>query len=58
MIILAAEDDAADTILPRIEAAGGDCSKIFIVPMVRNPDGTTRSFNLQSDLAALESQGG
>ena len=56
VIILAAEDDAADTILPRIEAAGGDCNKIFIVPMVRNQDGSTRSFNLQSDLAALESK--
>ena len=56
VIILAAEDDAADTILPRIEAAGGDSSKIFVVPMVRNQDGSTRSFNLQSDLAALESR--
>ena len=37
VIILAAEDDAADTILPRLVAAGADLTKIFILQMMVRP---------------------
>ena len=53
-IILSSEDDPADTIKPRLAAAGANMDKIHIVPMVRNDDGSGRQFNLQSDLGALE----
>ncbi len=57
VIILSAEDDASDTIVPRLIAADADCSKVFILSAVRRDDGKGhRSFNLQSDLAALEEE--
>jgi len=55
VIILSAEDDAADTIRPRLDAAGADASRAYIVSAVRDHDGKgRRSFNLQADLALLE----
>lgn len=44
VLLLSAEDDAADTIRPRLEAAGADLRRIFIVDGVRakNPDGKLR----------------
>jgi putative DNA primase/helicase len=54
-IILSAEDDAADTIVPRLIAADADCSKIHIISAVHEQDGKgRRSFNLQLDLPKLE----
>jgi putative DNA primase/helicase len=35
VIILSAEDDAADTIVPRLMAADADCSKLHILEAVR-----------------------
>src|SRR6185312_5104437 len=53
--ILSAEDDAADTIVPRLIAAGADCSKVHILEAVRKDDDDGhRSFNLQFDLPELE----
>jgi hypothetical protein len=52
-IILSAEDDLADTIVPRLHAAGADCERAFIVSAVRSND-RMRTFNLQADLALLE----
>jgi AAA domain-containing protein len=55
VIILSAEDDAADTIVPRLMAADADCSKVHIVSAVRRDDEKGhRSFNLQFDLPELE----
>ena len=41
-IILSAEDGAADTIIPRLMAAGADRGRVHIVSAVRNPDGSRR----------------
>jgi putative DNA primase/helicase len=55
IIILSAEDDAADTILPRLMAADADCTKVQILEAVRKEDNEGhRSFNLQLDLPELE----
>jgi putative DNA primase/helicase len=55
VVILSAEDDAADTIVPRLMAADADCSKVQILEAVRREDDEGhRSFNLQLDLTELE----
>ena len=55
VIILSAEDDAADTMRPRLEAASADLSRVFVVSAVQRDDqGGRRSFNLQADLNLLE----
>jgi hypothetical protein len=57
VIILSAEDDAADTIRPRLDAAGADVSRVYIVSAVKTEDGKgRRSFNLQADLLLLENE--
>ncbi len=57
-IFLSAEDDAADTIRPRLDAAGADVSKIHRVKAVRvtlTDGGTGESaFSLERDLERLE----
>jgi len=57
VVFLSAEDDAADTIKPRLLAAGADTSRCYILDAVtdRDADGTprVRSFNLQIDLDRL-----
>jgi putative DNA primase/helicase len=57
VVILSAEDDAADTIKPRLLAAGADIHRCYILDAVTDldVDGTprARSFNLQSDLDRL-----
>ena len=57
MIILSAEDGAADTIIPRLIAAGADRRMIELVCAVKTENGKgRRSFNLQSDLQQLEAK--
>lgn len=58
VVILSAEDDPADTLRPRLEAAGADLVRVFVVDAVA--DGTfadggeiRRGFNLKSDLSQL-----
>jgi hypothetical protein len=54
-LILSAEDDAADTIRPRLDAAGADVTRVHLISAVRQGDGKGRcTFNLQADLALLE----
>lgn len=57
-IILSAEDDPADTIRPRLEAADADLSKVHILQAVRRakPNGETslEHFSLETDLVALQ----
>jgi putative DNA primase/helicase len=52
-VILSAEDGLADTIVPRLHAAGASCEHAYIVSAVRSQD-KLRTFNLQADLALLE----
>ena len=60
VVLLSAEDDAADTIRPRLDAAGADVTKINILQAVKHHDSDTGAdqthpFCLTSDLPALES---
>lgn len=59
VIILTAEDDLADTIRPRLDAAGADTSRIMAIQAVRNRDlGSSkdqeRMFDLSRDIPRLE----
>lgn len=59
VVLLTAEDDPADTIRPRLDAAGADPSKIHILSAIEWYDSeakqrTTGSFSLERDLSALE----
>ena len=60
VIIFSAEDDAADTIVPRLLAAGADLSRVHIVEAVATDDGkgktSRRMFHLEADLARLEAE--
>jgi hypothetical protein len=50
--LLSAEDDIADTIVPRLIAAGADLERVTILKMMREGDGD-RMFSLITDLGAL-----
>ena len=58
VVIFSAEDDASDTIVPRLIAAGADLSQVRIVEAVATNDGrgntSRRMFHLQADLGRLE----
>lgn len=59
VLILSAEDDAADTIKPRLLAAGADVRRCLMLGAIRvTPDKQNRSkrrcFNLNEDLTLLE----
>ena len=54
VIILSAEDDAADTLRPRLDAAGANLERIFVLDAVREANGAQRPFNLKKDLAQLD----
>jgi hypothetical protein len=57
VIVLNAEDGAADAIVPRLMAAGADLERVHIVSAVSEIDGKgRRTFNLQTDMALLESK--
>jgi hypothetical protein len=53
-ILLTAEDDLDDTVIPRLIAAGADLNRVYIVPMVKKADGGSRMFSLLTDLEMLE----
>lgn len=57
VVILSAEDDPSDTIRPRLEAAGADLTRVFLLDAVRDDTGVPgvvpRSFDLTTDLAKL-----
>jgi AAA domain len=53
VILLSAEDGAADTIRPRFDVAGGDASRVHLVEAV-NDGGSERPFTLAQDLSLLE----
>jgi hypothetical protein len=52
VLLLSAEDDPSDTVVPRLAAAGADLNRITIVGMVRE-GGKDRMFNLHGDLEML-----
>jgi hypothetical protein len=52
VLLLTAEDDTADTVIPRLQAAGADLERIEIVRMVRDT-GKQRMFSLVTDLNLL-----
>ena len=56
VIILSAEDDAGDTIVPRLIAAGADRAAVHFVKVVKANDGVERAFSLADDLERLEKE--
>jgi putative DNA primase/helicase len=55
VVILSAEDGVADTIVPRLMAAGADCEHVQIISAVKDQAGR-RGFNLSADLKLLEQE--
>ena len=53
VIILSSEDGAADTVVPRLMAAGADRERVELVSTVRDEQ-SRRSFDLSADLALLD----
>jgi putative DNA primase/helicase len=53
VIYISAEDGAADTIRPRLEAAGASLSRVHVIEQV-NDYGGSRPFNLLTDLGQLD----
>lgn len=61
VLLLSAEDALADTIRPRLDAAGADPSKVFALTFAKTIDPGTgqerlRSITLENDLAIIEQQ--
>jgi putative DNA primase/helicase len=52
--IWSAEDDAADTLVPRLLAAGADLTRILFVTSTREADGVSRPFDPATDTRHLE----
>jgi DNA polymerase I-like protein with 3'-5' exonuclease and polymerase domains len=52
VVVLSAEDDIADTIVPRLLAANADLARITILKMMRDTE-SERMFSLVTDLPAL-----
>jgi hypothetical protein len=57
VLYFSTEDDAEDTVIPRLMAAGADRDRIRIVTAVRRTDDKgDRAFDLAADLAKLEAE--
>lgn len=54
VIMLSAEDDAADTIRPRLDAAGADVNRVWLLEAIKTGDNGRRGFNLTTDIERLE----
>jgi AAA domain len=54
VILLSAEDDIGDTIRPRLEAAGADLARCWVLPDVHPEDKPPRPPELPADLFLLE----
>jgi hypothetical protein len=55
VLLCFAEDDAADTVVPRLQAAGADLKRVLELQGVRGPDGRPRPFSL-ADCDALTAE--
>jgi RecA-family ATPase len=53
-VILTAEDDAADTIRPRLEAAGADLGKILYLDSIPDEDGNDGPVSIPEHLPEIE----
>jgi hypothetical protein len=53
VIMFSAEDDPADTLVPRLLAAGADLTRVKFVKMVKTKPGSRRMFDLAADLEQL-----
>jgi hypothetical protein len=56
VLLLSAEDGPADTIRPRLEAAGADLDRVHLMPAVRTPDEDERLVVLPADLPAIKKE--
>jgi putative DNA primase/helicase len=60
VILLSAEDDLADTIRPRLDAAGADPHKVYLLERIidinKKGQHIKRSFSLKRDVAAIEQE--
>jgi hypothetical protein len=54
VVMLSAEDGLADTIRPRLDAAGADCQRIHALTTIRGRDGRLRPFKIFDGLPLLE----
>ncbi|MCA9171434.1 MAG: AAA family ATPase, partial [Planctomycetales bacterium] len=54
VVLLSAEDDLADTIRPRLDAAGADCSRVSCLKAVTTEDDGETGFSLTTDAEMLE----
>jgi hypothetical protein len=54
VVLLSAEDGLADTIRPRLDAAGADTSKILFLATVPDEDGHDRLLSIPEDLGLIE----
>lgn len=61
VIVWSGEDDPEDTLLPRLQAAGGDCSRIYFVEGMREATGRRPfdpAYDMRKLLDAIERIGG
>ncbi len=56
VLIITGEDSAETTTVPRLLAAGADRSRIGLLIMVREPDGSQSVLTLERDVAVLEQE--
>ena len=55
VLMLSAEDDIADTVRPRLEAAGADLTRVHAIDAAGTPNsGLRRRIDLSSDIATLD----
>jgi hypothetical protein len=53
-VLVSLEDDAGDTLRPRLEAAGAALEKVRIISCIKGPDGIERTPTLPVDLPYIE----
>lgn len=56
VLLVSAEDDPADTIRPRLDAAGADCDRIRIIEAAHDKRGCRTAFNLRDHLDGLRGE--
>ena len=54
VLVLSAEDGLADTIRPRLDAAGADPGQVFTITGITAPDGSAHPVSIPGDLPVIE----